>query len=52
MKIRNNWKGSRRQWDKVMFRFRISALDVFTLELDYSREFYLVTILNFTIKNR
>jgi hypothetical protein len=52
MKFRNNWKGSRRQWDKLMLRLRISTLDVFTLELDLSREFYLLTILNFTIKNR
>lgn len=52
MKVRNNWGTSRKQWDKLMIRLRISALDIFTLELDYSREFYLVTILNFTIKNR
>jgi hypothetical protein len=52
MKFRNNWKSSNRQWDKLMIRLRISTLDVFTLELDLSREFYLLTILNFTIKNR
>jgi hypothetical protein len=52
MKFRNNWKGSGRQWDKLMVRLRISSLDVFTLELDFSREFYLLTVLNFTIKNR
>lgn len=52
MKFRNNWKGASRQWDKLMFRFRISSLDIFTLELDFTREFYLLTILNFTIKNR
>ena len=52
MKIRNNWKTSRKQWDKLMLRVRISAVDVFTLELDLSRDFYLLTVLNFTIKNR
>jgi hypothetical protein len=52
MKFRNNWKGSARQWDKLMVRLRISALDIFTLEVDFSREFYLITVLNFTIKNR
>ena len=52
MKFRNNWKSSNRQWDKLMIRLRISTLDVFTLEIDLSREFYLLTILNFTIKNR
>jgi hypothetical protein len=52
MKIRNNWKGSKRQWDKLMIRLRISSVDLFTLEIDISRDFYLFTLLNFTIKNR
>jgi hypothetical protein len=52
MKFRNNWKGSTRQWDKLMVRLRVSALDIFTLEIDFSRDFYLLTVLNFTIKNR
>lgn len=52
MKLKNNWKSCKRQWDKLMIRIRISSLDLFTLELDYSREFYLLTVLNFTIKNR
>ena len=52
MKFRNNWKNSHKQWDKLMVRIRISSLDLFTLELDLSRDFYLLTILNFTIKNR
>ncbi len=52
MKFRNNWKNSQKQWDKIMIRLRLSSVDVFTLELDLSREFYLITILNFTLKNR
>jgi len=52
MKLRNNWKNSQKQWDKVMIRLRLSSIDIFTLELDLSREFYLITILNFTLKNR
>jgi len=35
-----------------MIRLRISSIDIFTLEIDKSREFYLITILNFTLKNR
>ena len=35
-----------------MIRLRLSSVDIFTLELDLSREFYLITILNFTLKNR
>ena len=52
MKFRNSWKSSTKQWDKIMIRLRLSSVDIFTLELDLSREFYLITILNFTLKNR
>lgn len=52
MKFRNSWKSSTRQWDKVMIRLRVSSLDIFSLEIDKSRDFYLLTILNFTLKNR
>lgn len=52
MKIRNNWRSSRRQWDKLSLRLRIGYFDIFTIEVDVSREFYMLTILNFTIKNR
>jgi hypothetical protein len=52
MKFRNNWKGTTRQWDKIMVRVRISSLDILTIEIDHSREFYLFTLLNFTLKNR
>lgn len=52
MKIRNNWKTSKKQWDKLMIRLRISALDILSIEIDVTREFYLFTFLNFTLKNR
>tara|TARA_R100000805_G_C3560423_1_gene69449 strand:+ start:284 stop:442 length:159 start_codon:yes stop_codon:yes gene_type:complete len=52
MKFRNNWNNPNKQWDKVMMRLRISSLDIFNLEIDISRKFYLLTILNFTLKNR
>ena len=52
MKFRNNWNNPNKQWDKVMIRLRISSLDIFNLEVDISRNFYLLTILNFTLKNR
>ncbi len=52
MKFRNSWKSINKQWDKLSIRIRISSLDVFTLEIDISREFYMLTILNLTIKNR
>ena len=52
MKFRNSWKSATKQWDKISIRFRLSSVDVFTLEIDVSREFYMLTILNLTIKNR
>ena len=52
MKFRNNWSSTAKQWDKLAIRLRISTLDILTIEIDISREFYMVTILNFTIKNR
>jgi hypothetical protein len=52
MKFRNSWKSKNRQWDKLMIRVRVSSLDIFTAEIDISREFYLITILNLTFKNR
>jgi hypothetical protein len=52
MKFRNSWKSTTKQWDKFAVRIRISALDILTIEVDISREFYMLTILNLTIKNR
>jgi hypothetical protein len=52
MKFRNGWKSWNKQWDKLSIRLRVSTLDFLTIELDVSREFYMFTILNFTIKNR
>ena len=52
MKFRNSWKSATKQWDKISIRFRLSSVDLFTLEIDISREFYMLTILNWTIKNR
>jgi len=52
MKIRNSWRSRNKQRDKFAIRCRLGAIDLFTLEADISREFYMITILNFTIKNR
>lgn len=52
MKFRNNWKVKNKQWDKFALRLRISYFDILTIEVDVSREFYMLTILNFTVKNR
>jgi len=52
MKFRNSWKSANKQWDKIMIRIRLSSLDILSFEIDISRNFYLLTVLNFTIKNR
>lgn len=52
MKFRNSWKSAAKQWDKLCIRIRVSSLDILTIEIDISREFYLITILNLTLKNR
>ena len=52
MILRNNWRRSRKQWDKFILKLRISSLDIFSLEIDISREFYMISLLNFQIKNR
>jgi hypothetical protein len=52
MKYRNSWKSVKKQWDKVSIRFRLSSLDMLSVEIDVSRKFYMFTLLNFTIKNR
>lgn len=52
MKLRNNWKAPNKQWDKLILKLRISSLDIFGIEIDINREFYALTILNFTLKNR
>ena len=52
MKFRNNWKSPNKQWDKLIIKLRISSIDLLSIEIDKTREFYCLTILNFTLKNR
>jgi hypothetical protein len=52
MKFRNGWNTYSKQWDKLNIKLRISFIDILAIEVDISRSFYLLTILNFTFKNR
>jgi hypothetical protein len=52
MKLRNNWRVHNKQWDKFQLRVRIGKIDFLTIEVDISRDFYMFTLLNFTLKNR
>lgn len=52
MKFRNNWTVKNKQWDKIQLRLRLGKIDFLTIEIDISREFYMLTVLNFSIKNR
>ena len=52
MKFRNGWNSYTKQWDKLAIKVRFSFIDIFAIEVDLSRDFYLITILNLTLKNR
>jgi hypothetical protein len=52
MIFRNNWRVHNKQWDKFQLRVRLGKIDVLTIEVDISRQFYLFTLFNFTMKNR
>lgn len=52
MKFRNSWKVKNKQWDKFALRLRLGFFDILTIEVDVSREFYMLTLFNLTIKNR
>jgi hypothetical protein len=52
MKFRNGWKNHKPHWKTFTIRLRISAVDFCSIELDVTRNFYALTILNLTIKNR
>ena len=52
MKFRNTWRYPKLNWKAVAIRIRISAFDILSIELDFTRDFYLFTLMNFTIKNR
>lgn len=52
MKLRNNWKVPHKQWDKIQVRVRVGKIDFLTIEVDISRRFYMITILNISLKNR
>lgn len=55
MKYRNSWKKkawTNKQWDKLHLKIRLGKIDIIVFEIDISREFYLFTILNLTIKSR
>lgn len=52
MKLRNNWKVPHKQWDKIQVRVRVGKIDFLTIEIDISRSFYMLTIMNISLKNR
>lgn len=52
MKFRNNWKNHKLDWKTFTFRLKVSIINVLSIEIDPQRNFYGLTILNFTFKNR
>jgi hypothetical protein len=52
MKFRNGWKKYKPNYKTFILRIKISLLDILSIEIDHQRDFYALTILNFTVKNR
>jgi lysophospholipid acyltransferase (LPLAT)-like uncharacterized protein len=52
MKFRNNWKVKNKQWDKFELCLRLGKITILHIEADISRKFYMLTALNYCIKNR
>ena len=51
MLYRNHWKG-KNYWKKLNFSICILYLNIITIDINYSKKFYMITLLNFTFKNR
>ena len=51
MKTINSWKSKVKQSDKIDITVRISSLSVFELNIDFSKKFYRLVILNFGINS-
>jgi hypothetical protein len=52
MKSRNNWKNWKKNLKQLRLSLRVSSLDILTIEIDIPRNFYMITVFNFTLKNR
>lgn len=52
MKFRNSWRSHKPNWKALTLRVRVSLVDVLSVEFDPARNFYALTVLNFTFKNR
>ena len=51
MKFVNNWK-KLSEIDEFFIKFKILGLTVFSLELDWSRNHFSFTLLNFCVTNK
>jgi len=52
IKFRNNWKHWGKNLKQLRISIKLSSLDLLTIEIDKPRNFYMLTVLNFSIKNR
>ncbi len=52
MKFRNSWKNHKPSWKTIAIRCRLSLIDFLSIEIDPQRNFYSITVLNLTFKNR
>lgn len=51
MKYINSWKANAKQNDKINIVFRISKITFIKFSADIGKKKYILTLLNFTIKN-
>jgi hypothetical protein len=52
MITRNNWKNWKKSLKQLRISIKLSSLDLLTIEIDVPRNFYMLTVANFSIKNR
>lgn len=51
MKLKNSWKSSTKQWDKIQINVRLGAVTIFNLDIDWSSKKFSLSIMNFKLSN-
>jgi len=50
MKIKNGWKATNKQGDKVMIKVRFGVVTVFDLNMDFGASRYSLTLFNYIFR--
>jgi hypothetical protein len=51
MKYINSWKSNAKKWDKFDLTLRLGKITVFKVFIDSIKKKFILTLLNFTLKN-